>query len=128
MLDLERGGEERVTSGPDTELAGAWLPDGRGVFYSANRGLGPQLVRRDLETGRDEDVIPASGFQYAESVSPDGRTLAFLERSTSGSGRFEAWTVGLDGSAPADRPLAVHVPPVPGSLLARREVRRLHLG
>ncbi len=99
MLDLERGGEERVTSGPDTELAGTWLPDGRGVFYSANRGLGPQLVRRDLETGRDEDVIPASGFHYAESVSPDGRTLAFLERSTSGAGRFEAWTVTLDGSA-----------------------------
>jgi dipeptidyl aminopeptidase/acylaminoacyl peptidase len=97
MLDLERGGEERVTSGLDTELAGTWQPDGRGVFYSENRGLGPQLVRRDLETGRDEDVIPASGFHLAESVSPDGRTLAFLDRSASGSGRFEAWTLDLGG-------------------------------
>jgi Tol biopolymer transport system component len=98
ILDLARGGEERVTADPDTELAGAWMPDGRGIFYSANRGLGPQLIRRDLETGRDEDVIPGVGFQQAQDVSPDGRTLAFLERSAKGPGRFEAWTVALDGS------------------------------
>ena len=54
ILDLARGGEERVTSAPDTELAGAWMPD--------------------------------------------GRTLAFLERSPTRSGRFEAWTVALDGT------------------------------
>jgi Tol biopolymer transport system component len=98
ILDLARGGEERVTAAPDTEIAGAWTPDGRGIFYSANRGRSPQLVRRDLETGRDEDVTPQSGFQQAQAVSPDGRTLAFLERSPTRSGRFEAWTVTLDGT------------------------------
>ncbi len=98
ILDLARGGEERVTSAPETEIAGAWTPDGQGIFYSANRGRSPQLVRRDLETGRDEDVTPQSGFQQAQAVSPDGRTLAFLERSPTRSGRFEAWTVALDGT------------------------------
>jgi dipeptidyl aminopeptidase/acylaminoacyl peptidase len=43
-----------------------------------NPGL-PHLVRRDLETGKDTDVLPAGKWQSATDVSPDGRLLAYEE-------------------------------------------------
>jgi Tol biopolymer transport system component len=92
-LDLERGIETRLTSSPHTEAGPRWLPDGSGFVYFATRGGVPQLVRRDLSTGRDERLLPRPGFQEPLDVSPDGRTLLFAERNAAA---FVLWTLSLE--------------------------------
>jgi len=97
-FDLERGVETPVTTEPETEISAIGLPDGRSIVYSANRGGAPQLYRRDLGTGAEQVLAPARQvFQQAQDVSPDGRTLAYTERATTGN--FDIWTLPLDGSS-----------------------------
>ena len=60
-------------------------------------------VRRNLETGREEqfqEVIRA--FQQAQDVSPDGRTLVYVERGASGN--FDIWTLPLPSRSSATTP------------------------
>ena len=94
-LDLERGTETPVTSEPDTEVNPILLPGGRSVVYSVDRGSSPRLFRRDLATGKEEKLIPGEGIQIAQDVSPDGRSLLFMEASE--HGRFDAWVLPLTG-------------------------------
>jgi len=94
-IDLERGVETRLTTGPEAEFRGVWLPDGRQIVYSALGSRAPNLVRRDLATGAEEPLLPSEAFQSATDVSPDGRLLAFLERRA--GGRFHALTLPLTG-------------------------------
>jgi len=93
--DADRNVETRITSAPDSEFAARWLPGGRSIVYSSVRGRNPRLVRRDLATGQEEDVLPSGGFQEAADVSPDGRTLAYFERPDRGS--FDLWALPLSG-------------------------------
>jgi Tol biopolymer transport system component len=93
-IDLERGMETRITSEVGAELAPLGLRDGRGLIYSANRGMPPQLYLRDLATGTEKPLFPKPGFfQQAQDISPDGRTLAWVERSERGT--FGAWRASL---------------------------------
>jgi len=93
--DAERNVETRITSAPDSEFAARWLPGGRSIVYSTVRGRNPRLVRRDLATGREDELLSSEGFQEAADVSPDGRTLAYFERPDRGS--FDLWTLPLSG-------------------------------
>ena len=94
--DADRNVETRITSAPDSEFAARWLPGGRSIVYSTVRGRNPRLVRRDLATGQEEEVLSSAGFQEAADVSPDGRTLAYFERPDRGS--FDLWALPLSGN------------------------------
>ena len=84
-LEFERGTETPVTSAPETECYPIWLPGERSIAYSIDRGTEPHLFRKDLGTGREETLLPASGFfQIAQDVSPDGRALVYTETSEHG--------------------------------------------
>ncbi len=96
-FDLERGVETPITTDPETEIAAIELPDRKSIVYSANRGGAPELYRRSLESGAEERLAPGQrAFQQAQDISPDGRTLAYIERADTGS--FDIWTLPLDGS------------------------------
>jgi Tol biopolymer transport system component len=62
-------------------LHARWSRDGKSVFYTI--GNPPRIVRRDLATGVDRDLV---GFQgegaglITIALSPDGRSLAFTAR------------------------------------------------
>ena len=96
-LDLERAVETRITSGPETRFGAVWHPDGRSVFYSALQREQPHVVRRQLSTDEEEEVLPAGGFQVAQDVSPDGSLLAYTERVR---GSFHAYTLPLREKRP----------------------------
>ena len=97
MFDLGRGVETPVTSGPGSEFGGLWLPDGKSILYSVARGGAPRLVSRMLAGGEEREVLPPGGFQQADAVSPDGRSLAYSERVPGAS--FDAWIAPLEGGA-----------------------------
>ncbi|MEP6995649.1 MAG: protein kinase, partial [Acidobacteriota bacterium] len=94
-FDLERGVEAPVTTDPDTEFGVVELRDGKSIVYSANRGGAPQLIRRNLESSREEQLQEvARSFQTAQDVSPDGSTLVYVERA---AGNFDICTLPLPG-------------------------------
>jgi len=96
--DLERGVEAPVTDGLDTEAFPKLLADGKTLVFSAVRGTPPLLRRRDMATGKETPLTEGRRtFQMPEDVSPDGRTLVFVERTETGN--FDIWTLDLDGSA-----------------------------
>ncbi|MFN2634463.1 MAG: protein kinase [Thermoanaerobaculia bacterium] len=99
VFDLERGVETAVTSDPESEFAGVWLPDGNSILYSAAHKASPRVFLRDLATGRESTLLPEGDFQEALSVSPDGRTVAIAVRPAGGA--FEVFTVPLSGGVPA---------------------------
>ena len=96
-LDLERGTETPVTSEPETEVYAVWLPGGMSVAYSAVRASSraPQLFRKDLATGREEELLPDGGFQIAQDISPDGKSLVYIEGNE--HGWFDVWALPLSG-------------------------------
>jgi Tol biopolymer transport system component len=94
IMDLTRGVESRITSEPGVEVTPVWTADGRGIVFGADRGGSPHLYRKDLATGADQELRPAGRQQQATGMSPDGRTLGFIERSAGGN--FDLFTMPLD--------------------------------
>lgn len=105
ITDLARGVESRITSDPGVEVTAVWMADGRGIVFGADRGGSPHLYKKDLITGAEQELRPAGPQQQATGMSPDGRTLGFIERSPGGN--FDLFTMPL-GTPNAAAPL---VPP-----------------
>ena len=105
--DLERGIESPVTNGIDTEAFPHLLADGKTLIFAAVRGTPPLLRRRDLATGNETALTEGRrAFQKPEDVSPDGRTLVFIERTETGN--FDIWALDLEKTAqPAAQPVPV---------------------
>src|SRR5450759_5473704 len=74
------------------------------VAYSTGRASSraPQLFRKDLATGREEELLPVGGFQIAQDVSPDGKSLVYIEGSE--HGWSDVWALPLSGGG---KPVAV---------------------
>jgi Tol biopolymer transport system component len=64
---------------PDTIFSPRWKPDGKAVYFVRNR----QMVERAIETGDERVVVEGAGNDI--EVSPDGRRVAFVQRSSAGS-------------------------------------------
>jgi serine/threonine protein kinase len=91
--DLARDVETRLTADRGVEVTPAWLQDGRGIVFGADRGGPPHLFRRNLLTGVEDELRPAGRQQQAMDVSPDGGTLVYVERTARGN--FDIFTLPL---------------------------------
>lgn len=61
----------RTTMGLPRQIA--WSPDQSAIFYS-NPATGARIIRRELASGREREILPAGLYDFA--LSPDGRLLA----------------------------------------------------
>ena len=95
-IDLARGTEERVTSGPSTNISPIVLADGKSMIYSKTAGGAPELVRRTIASGAEERLAPAMAFQQAVSITKDSRRLVYLQRADQGN--WDIWTLSLEGA------------------------------
>jgi len=95
LMDVERNVETRLTSSPDVDFAANWLPGSDGIVYSSVRDSSPQIIRRNLNTGKEDVLLPRRMFQEATDVSHNGQALAYIERGPEGG--FHAWTLQLNG-------------------------------
>ncbi|MCK4546380.1 MAG: PD40 domain-containing protein [Candidatus Eisenbacteria sp.] len=106
VCELARNTLSRLTTSPDVDFTPVWTPDGKRVtFASAVRGPEPRLdlVWMPVEGTEQEDILrDMKGAQFANSWSPDGRTLLFTDEHP--ETKFDMWAVSLEeGSEP--RPL-----------------------
>jgi Tol biopolymer transport system component len=98
-LDLERGTETRLTSNDRmTEISPLLMPDQRTLIYAGTSGGPPQLMRKNLDTGVDVELIPhGPRFRQPYDVTPDGKWLSYGERSETGE---QLWILALPAAAP----------------------------
>jgi dipeptidyl aminopeptidase/acylaminoacyl peptidase len=95
ILDLERKVETRVTSSSADDSGGIWLPDGKSIVYTAERGGLSQLRRRELDTGQEQALLPAEEELSALALVPGGAQLAYGHRSDRGD--LDVRLVSLSG-------------------------------
>ncbi len=80
---------EASTSSP------VWTPDGERVTFSSTKSGAPNLFVTTLFQGPEERLTSSDNLQVPGSWSPDGRTLAFVERHPT-TGR-DIWTLSYAG-------------------------------
>jgi Tol biopolymer transport system component len=92
--DLQRGTTMRLTFGGH-HFSPIWTPDGRRVIYTAGLPNGNLHWKSADGSGREEPLATSPNMQRATSVSPDGRTLVFVENDPGRAA--DIWTMSLEG-------------------------------
>jgi Tol biopolymer transport system component len=100
MTDLARGVETRLTSNPGSENEATWLPTGNAIVFAADRGGPPHLFRKDLQTGKEDELTPVSTLHGPLDVSPDGRWIAFVRRTDRGNNDIDTLSLAGGKSSP----------------------------
>jgi eukaryotic-like serine/threonine-protein kinase len=94
-MNLLRPSEQQLTSNRGSEVTPVWIDDGAIVFAGDSPGSVPHLFRKDLATGREQQLLPSGKQQSAMDVFPDG-SVAYVER---GAGGFRLFQLPLAHSA-----------------------------
>jgi len=78
VVDADGENLQRLTWDQSIVASPTWSPDGTRIAYTSWKSGVPRLYERDLETGRDRELVPGGhGHQLTPSYHPDGHTVAF---------------------------------------------------
>jgi Tol biopolymer transport system component len=105
VIDLDRGGAQRLTSGGVKVDEPVWSPDGTQLAYATNASGQWEVAAQSLAGGRERIIkAPSASLKYVTSWSPDGRFLIgyFLSESTG----WDLWILPADGSGEPIRYMA----------------------
>ena len=85
VLDLATQGLTRITDDPAIDTEPAWSVDGQSLYFTSDRGGGPQIYAAPAQAGARARRI-TFGVSYAARarVSPDGKMLALVTQEASG--------------------------------------------
>jgi len=88
------GAEERLTTSPNSQLAGSWTADGRTLVFTENDPVtGTDIWTIAMEGARvPRPLIKTPFIERAPAISPDGKWLAYQSNE---SGRFEVYVVSF---------------------------------
>ena len=76
VLDLTSRELTRLTTNRAIDTEGTWSPDGRRIYFTSDRGGGPQVYRIDASGGSPERVTFEGSYNARPRLSPDGEKLA----------------------------------------------------
>ena len=83
-IDLDRGGESRITSDVAAALDPAFTPDGTMIYSAARKGP-PTLYRRPATGPEELFLSPPSEMRVNADISPDGRWVIYSQRTARGN-------------------------------------------
>jgi hypothetical protein len=100
MYGTRRETATRLTFASGFELGPVFTPDGKRLLYS-NDVLGvPDIFVKEIGSPADDrPLVVATGEQYADDVSPDGRFLVYSSVDYTTSRTPDLYVVALDGDA-----------------------------
>jgi Tol biopolymer transport system component len=81
-IGVDGAGLRQVTRDPANENMPSWSRDGRFVYYGSNRTGRSEIWRTPVSGGADQQVTDTGGA--LPFVSPDGATVYYLRRDSSG--------------------------------------------
>jgi eukaryotic-like serine/threonine-protein kinase len=92
LYHIGRKSLTRLTFGGGNSGFPVWSADGNYVIYASERGRGQGIYRKPWDgSGKEERLTTTDRSQYPRSVSPDGKTLAYVQDG-------DIWLLSLDGS------------------------------
>ncbi|MBW3553109.1 MAG: S9 family peptidase [Gemmatimonadetes bacterium] len=103
------GTPRQLTSGDWDHGSPEWTPDGRGILFSTLRTEDAEyaireseIYRVDVESGAIAQLTDRHGADYAPTVSPDGRLIAYVGYDWSDDTFRESvlYVMNADGSGP----------------------------
>ncbi|HEX6976356.1 MAG TPA: hypothetical protein VF147_18240, partial [Vicinamibacterales bacterium] len=107
-----------VSASPARNVAPAWTLDGRAILFSSDRDGGAfQIYRVDVTTGATERLAGLGSSAESPTISPDGRTLAFVGYTPGG---YDLFSLPLDGAT--WEPVAVAAPANAAAIPGRESV------
>jgi TolB protein len=78
VMDLTSREKTRLTTNRAIDTEGSWSPDGRTIYFTSDRGGGPQIYRVPATGGTPERVTFEGSYNARPRLSPDGTRLAMV--------------------------------------------------
>jgi TolB protein len=78
VLDLATEDVMRLTTNRSIDTEGSWTPDGGQIYFTSDRGGGPQIYRVAAGGGTPERVTFEGAYNARPRLSPDGGKLAMV--------------------------------------------------
>jgi len=80
LYHIGRKSLTRLTFGGGNSGNPVWSPDGKYIYYSSERGTSSNIYRKPWDgSGSEERLTNVEKSQYVGSISPDGKTLSFIQ-------------------------------------------------
>lgn len=93
VMDLATRDTTRLTTNRAIDTEGSWTPDGRQIYFTSDRGGGPQLYRMPAGGGTPERVTFEGSYNARPRLSPDGTKLAMVHLDR---GNYRIAVTGVD--------------------------------
>src|SRR5690606_28224668 len=86
IKELDGGKLRRITSNPAIETEPVWTPDSKALYFTSDRGGGPQIYRAELDARSDkpERVTFEGGYNARPTLSRDGKLLGMVHQDSKG--------------------------------------------
>ena len=80
LMDLASKQLKQLTRHYAIDTEPAWMPDGKSLLFTSDRGGKPQIYRYDLRSGATDRVTFEGSYNARARVSQDGRSVVMVHR------------------------------------------------
>lgn len=111
VVSADGGAPRQLTNGPFTDGSPTWAPDGKTIYFSANRHpdgdytpLNTEVYSVAVAGGEVRELTKRDGPDNSPAISPDGRMIAYtgFDDHRQGYQVTHLYVMNADGSSPRE--------------------------